>query len=87
MTIHDNIGIDPGAFRIVLQTAMGTAWWCPTMKRYVVEVVKPMPAAGDDTVATREVWTNDLKVVHELIGGPVPGEQLDIFKEALAWGT
>lgn len=88
MTLQELIQTDPGAFSKVLETPLGVAYSVSDLNRYVVQLQRTMPAAQEDgAVPTREVWTNSRCIVRELIGGPAPGEQLDIFDEAQAWSA
>lgn len=78
---------DPGAFRLVLETPQGRAWWCADLKRYAMELHSTLPATDQDTEPSRWLWTNTLDIVHQHLGGPKPGTQLDIFTEVEAWSA
>lgn len=80
MTIRDLVATDPGAFRIVLETASGKAFWCQELQRYVMELHRELPAASDaDAIPTRQLWTNSMDIVREYLAAPAAGTQLDIF--------
>lgn len=79
---------DPEAFRLVMETPAGRAYHCADLRRYVVLLAAPVAASADeDTVPTRELWTNTMTIVCAQLGDPAPGQQVDIFNEAQAWSA
>lgn len=87
MTTREFIASDPSAFVKVLETPAGTAWYVPDMDRYVMELaVEQTAGEEEDSIASKELWTNVMDIVRTKLGGPAPGEQVDLFKEAMAWG-
>lgn len=87
MSFRDHIKECPEGITVVLETPAGTAWYVSDLNRYVMELQRELPAgAEEDTVPSRELWTNRMEIVRTHLGGPAPGQQVDLFNEALAWG-
>ena len=80
---------DPAAFRLEMETPAGRAYYCDSNpRRYLLLLAAPVAASADeDTVPTRELWTNTMGIVCAQLGGPAPGQQVDIFNEAEVWGA
>lgn len=88
MTTSDLIATDPGAFRKVLETPAGAAWHVAGLNRYLIELARPLAATADqDTIPTRELWTNSLHIACAQLGVPPPGAQLDILTEVEQWSA
>ncbi len=82
MNLQELIATDPGALRIVLETASGKAFWCQELQSYAMELHRELPAGSDaDAIPTRQLWTNSMDIVLEYLATPAVDRQLDIYME------
>lgn len=80
------IALAPEEYRLVADLVGGRAWWVPSVSRFMVEIAGSDQLTGEelaeDEVSTREIWTDSLLRVVQMIGG-IPAEVIQEVPEGV----